>query len=103
MKMYVLVRDDLCPAQTAVQAAHATHHAGSQFGAPNQCTLVLCSIPRSRFDLWKGELDNEGIRYHEFYEPDIADHTAIATEPKKEFPDRFKKLNLYRGRESIRV
>jgi len=80
--MYLFTRKDLSPQQQIIQTAHAAHIIGTKFpgdGAPN---AVLIGI-HSENDLLgiKEYLDYFNIQSEMFYEPDISQHTAIATYP----------------------
>lgn len=90
IKLYLVVRSDLPPAQQAVQAAHALteyimHHkddACSWHSTSN--TLALLSVPTE--DSLKSlahKARRKGLRISEFREPDRFDElTAVAFEPK---------------------
>lgn len=92
--IYVIVRDDLCPAQTAVQGIHAAHHSGERHGAPEGCRVVLGSCSILDFPKWKSQLELSGIEFVEFYEPDISDFSAICSAPTTD-KKAFRKLKLY--------
>lgn len=81
--VYVFVRTDLpIPAQ-AVQACHACHESGREFGAPQGTHLILLGVCNST-ELCRimGMCKAHGIRYVDFVEPDWEwGLTAIATEP----------------------
>lgn len=94
MKLYVVVRDDLSVPQKAVQAGHAL----AEFLLKRKTewrngTLVYLKVPNEfcLFDLCD-KLDDYGIEYSEFWEPDMDDQmTAIASTEGKKF---FNKLDL---------
>ncbi|WP_144267139.1 hypothetical protein [Comamonas thiooxydans] len=98
---YVLVREGLSPAQTAVQASHAAWEAGRKFRAAAETpNLVLCSVPDERaLQDASASLQANGIKNHLFYEPDGAvGHTALATEVIRGFSNRrhLRGFKLYR-------
>lgn len=75
---YLFVRQDLSAPQQIVQAAHAMGHASEIFGS--HCNLVLCRCPDLEgLAKVKSYLEQRGVDHHMFWEPDIAEHTAIAT------------------------
>jgi hypothetical protein len=83
--MYVLVRNDLSPAQQAVQASHAAIESGRKFlkDGDEHPSVILCSI-KSEAKLMKcaDELAAQGIDYTIFKEPDIGNQaTALASRP----------------------
>ena len=78
--MYVFVRRDLSPPQQIVQAAHASAMIGDKFhgdtnivlfGSKGEDELLGCA----------DYLNQHDIKYHMFFEPDIDQYTAIATQP----------------------
>lgn len=81
--IYVAVRSDLAPAQQLVQAAHATHESGSQFGCPEHCHMVVFSVIGTEgLKKFCEVCGNAGIQYSLFYEPDDnMGYTAACTEP----------------------
>ena len=94
MKLYILVRKDLTPSQTAVQAGHAVAEyllADPQTWRNN--TLIYLGV-KNLFHLekWMDRLSSNGIDYIPWREPDINNEvTAIASTGSSEL---FKKLNL---------
>jgi hypothetical protein len=95
---YLFVRKDLSIAQQMVQASHAALDAGKAFEGNGGTNLVLIGVT----DLH--EL-REVARYLEitqvdhvmFFEPDIDQHTAIATSPLTTNRERrlLRKYRLY--------
>lgn len=102
---YVFVRKDLSLAQQIVQACHASHESGLHLCEFKDKVnhLILCSVENVN-ELYKiaNKLDNLYIRYKMFFEPDIDQHTAIATEPviNKKF---FKNYKLWKPGEKNEV
>ncbi len=79
-----------------VQTAHAAFDAGSLSGPHKNISLVLCQID-SEEDLKreKDRLDQLGIPYTAFYEPDLSNQlTAIATLPVTK--QQRRKLNSWK-------
>lgn len=75
LKLYVLIRDDLSPAQQAVQAGHAV----AQFGYDHPLefrtwqidnnTLIYLSV--SNIGWWKQVLEDGGFKHSLFHDPDL--------------------------------
>ncbi len=100
--IYVFVREDLSPEQKIVQVGHACHEAGKIFqNGENIPSLVLLSA-QDQEDLIQiaQRLQNRGIDFYAFYEPDFGPlgYTALCTQPVINQEDRkfFKKWRLYR-------
>ena len=94
MKLYILVRNDLTPSQTAVQAGHAV--AEYLINDPQtwkNSTLIYLGINNLMLmEKWMYKLDSLGVDYITWREPDINNEvTAIASTGSSEV---FKKLNL---------
>lgn len=97
MKLYVVVRDDLTPAQKAVQAGHAVaefllKHKETQW---DNGTLVYLKAHNkiALLNVWERLCDtrNEKIA---FYEPDLSDEiTAIACLGKNQIVKKLPLLN----------
>lgn len=99
--VYVLVRTDLSLAQQAVQACHAGMQAVARFGGLEPDTrLALLAIEGSE-DLarWQRQLDNRGIPFTVFWEPDHnTGESALATPPLDERQGKaFARLPLWEG------
>jgi hypothetical protein len=94
MKLYVLVRNDISPSQSAVQAGHAVaEYLLHDSITWRNTTLIYLGI-KSLFQLekWMDKLEGLGVKYIPWKEPDINNEvTAIATTGSDEL---FKKLNL---------
>lgn len=99
--VYCLVRQDLSPSQTVVQAGHSLIEATKNFEPPQDehPHLVVCGIRNEARLLRAADaLDKAGIRYSLFREPDQNNEaTALATEPicgeRRSFFQRFHLLN----------
>jgi hypothetical protein len=82
--MYIFVRQDLSQPQQIVQASHAAHEAGHDFGKAEGSThIVLIGMPsQAKLLATADHLDTHNIPYKLFYEPDYdTGYTAIATQP----------------------
>ena len=101
--MYILTRQDLKPAQRAVQACHAVAELMLRNRdcpallewAKDHKTMVLLGV-ESEADLlsWEGKLAAEGIPTAIFREPDMGNQaTALAVHPSCD-KNTFKKLPL---------
>jgi hypothetical protein len=87
-KLYILVKEDLTPAQKAVQACHAVQAwDASEFGNPTFSrsyelkveTKVICTVSDWQYDIQKRRITQRGINYAEFCEPDMDNRpTALA-------------------------
>ncbi len=99
--MYVIVRNDLSPAQKAVQSGHALIEASRKFLAKDaeHPSVIICVV-KSEAKLIKccEELRNCGIQFEEFREPDIGNQlTAIASKPLfGKDREAFKRFQLLR-------
>lgn len=90
VKLYLVVRSDLTPAQQAVQAAHALteylvehkEKASSWYSTSN--TLALLSVPtEDKLRVLVDKARRKGFMLSEFREPDRQHElTAVAFEPK---------------------
>lgn len=80
--MYLFTRRDLSPQQQIIQTAHAAHIIGNKQECDSVPNAVLIGA-NTEFDLIgiKEYLEYFEIAHEIFYEPDISQHTAIATYP----------------------
>ena len=89
-KLYLVTREDLPPAQQAVQAAHAlteyllSHKDGASSWYSTSNTLALLSVPtEDSLSQLVGKARRKGFMLSEFREPDRSlELTAVAFEPK---------------------
>lgn len=85
--VYLFVREDLSPAQKVVQVAHAVEELTKRTTqSARSISITNFMVLFSVADLDKlidavSFLEQKGIVFEVFYEPDINEHTAIATEP----------------------
>ena len=83
--MYIFIREDLTGPQRIVQASHAAHEAGHEFGKPDDGSthIVLIGIKTQECLLTAAQhLERHDIPYRMFHEPDYdTGFTAIATKP----------------------
>jgi hypothetical protein len=83
-----------------VQAVHAAHEAGIQYGNPHGISsVVLCRVKDEEALLKEAKkLERRGIAFAIFREPDIGDQaTALATEPLEPEKRRYlSHLQLWR-------
>lgn len=97
--IYTFIRQDLPTEQKIVQIGHATWEAGLIFKKPDDvASLVLLQADNegSLINIAQ-QLDEKGIEYVMFFEPDIDSYTAICTRPVYTKNDRsfFKQWDLY--------
>jgi hypothetical protein len=96
MKLYVIVRKDLCIAQRAVQAGHAVAEfcLHSPFSRWSNGTLIYLGVKGlPQLERAKYKLEEQGIRVIEFREPDLNNQiTAIATDEHSEVLERLNLL-----------
>jgi len=80
---YIFIRTDLSYAQQIVQASHATLEAGFKFEQPDQTSAIVLFGVESESGIFEKAryLRKHSIENVIFYEPDIEQYTAIATEP----------------------
>lgn len=94
-KLFVIVRKDLTPSQQAVQAGHALaeyllHSLNLRW--KNQTLIYLGVKDGLQLEKVKYKLENSGIDFYEFKEPDLNNETtAIASDQECNL---FEKLNL---------
>ena len=81
--MYLFIRRDLSQQQQIIQTAHAAHLIGSKSPVSDDVPNAVLISTHSENDLLdiKEYLDTNKIAAEMFYEPDISQHTAIATYP----------------------
>ena len=80
--MYLFVREDLSHPQQIVQASHSAYEMGKLAAADMCPSVVLIGVPNIDGLLQVEELlIRHDVSYHQFYEPDIAEFTAISTAP----------------------
>lgn len=98
--VYVIVRNDLSPAQRAVQSCHAIIETTRNFNMSGEHPSVIICEVKSEHKLREiaTELSGKNIKYSAFHEPDIGGQlTAIASEPLRlEKRDAFKRFQLLR-------
>ena len=95
-KLFVIVRKDITPSQSAVQAGHvvAEYLLDSKLKKWSNQTLVYLGV-KSLFDLekLKYKFENNNIKYVEFKEPDLNNEvTAIATDIQNKYIERLMLL-----------
>lgn len=100
--MYVFVREDLSPAQIAVQSCHAAIECANAFAlkdlAEHPSVIILGVKNEVKLHQIRQFLIENDVQHAHFYEPDIGDElTAVATQPI--FGERrrlFRKFQLVR-------
>lgn len=97
---YTFIRVDLPIEQQIVQAAHSALEAGRELGRPDQISHLILLEAKSESHLQEiaSELNDVGIRYHLFFEPDYSrGYTSLTTEALTTRSERryFKKHRLY--------
>lgn len=98
--IYTFIRDDISPEQKIVQLGHAAWEAGLRFKKPNKIASLILLHADDENDLESiaQELDEKGIEFYMFYEPDnMMGHSAICTRPITTESERqiFSKWELY--------
>ena len=94
--MYLFVREDLSVPQQIVQGSHATFEIGRFTTEDISPNLVLIGV-KDVYGLQRIEemLNEHSIPYHQFYEPDIGEFTAISTTPiSGDVRSVFKRFSL---------
>lgn len=82
--MYLFVRSDLSIPQQIVQTAHAVDEIGMRHKSDGTNYMVLCDAnDADHLTSIAEHLDMHKIDYEMFFEPDIDQYTAIATQPLK--------------------
>jgi len=99
--IYTFIRNDISPEQKIVQLGHATWEAGLRFENPGSTASLILLHAKDEDDLLSiaRKLDEKGIDYHMFFEPDNAmGYSAICTRPVVSNKERvtFSKWNLYK-------
>ena len=80
--MYLFTRSDLSHPQQIVQTAHAVDEIAMRHKSDGTNYMVLCdAISEEHLITIAEALDKHKIDYEMFFEPDIGQHTAIATQP----------------------
>jgi hypothetical protein len=97
--IYTFIRDDLSNEQKIVQLGHATWEAGQVFEKPHKTASLILLHADDECDLNNiaQQLDDRGIDFVMFFEPDLPGHTAICTRPIYMKNERvfFKRWELY--------
>ena len=95
-KLYLIVRRDLTPSQTAVQAGHAVaeYLLHSRFSRWQNETLIYLGVKGlKQLEFLKYKFDCNEIEYTEFREPDLNNEvTAIATDIHNQYVERLNLL-----------
>ncbi len=99
--IYTFVRKDLTAEQKIVQIGHVCFEAGKQFTDPSGISSLVLLESRDENDLLEigKTLDEKGIDYYIFFEPDFdTGYTAICTRPVREKERSiFKKWKLFKN------
>ena len=98
--VYVLIRRDLSQPQQVVQSCHAAIEAAKHFDLDSHPSVIVCGVKSEQsLNNARKYLDDKGIRYKKFREPDIGDQlTSLATEPVLNGDrEHFKKFQLLKG------
>jgi hypothetical protein len=96
--IYMFVRGDLSHPQQIVQTAHAVDEIGKRHKTEETSFMVLCDA-KNEESLYNiaGYLKEKNIDHEMFYEPDIGECTAIATQPLRgEARSSMKRFQLKR-------
>ena len=95
--MYVFVRQDLSVPQQIVQASHACTYIGDSFHPDTSIVLLEC--PDLKHLTFAADyLSEKAVKFRMFFETDINEHTALATEPLKGVQRTvLKKFKLHKG------
>lgn len=97
--IYTFIRDDLKTEQKIVQLGHATWEAGLMFEKPPEIASLVLLHANDENDLTSiaDKLEEKGIEYVMFFEPDLPGYTAICTRPIYSKNERsfFKRWELY--------
>ena len=95
-KLYVIVRKDLTPSQTAVQAGHAVaeYLLHSRLSRWQNHTLIYLGVKGLRqLENLIYKFEHNNIEFTEFREPDLDNEpTAIATDIHNQFVERLNLL-----------
>lgn len=92
---YVFIRQDMPVHQQLIQATHAGIMAAKWFGVPEYHHLVVCGVPDyAVLNRVEDHLNEVGIRYYTFFEPDNdLGLTALCTESVEKKYRKF--LGMY--------
>lgn len=99
---YIFIREDLEPAYRTVQTGHALYELALRLPdekKPKKTSHFVLLRAKSQAELIKQaeRLEQHGIDFHMFHEPDIGEFTSIATEPiYSEDRKIFKRYSLLR-------
>ena len=97
---YIITRQDMTPEQQLVQTAHATCVLGNALieCSPHELTFVVIGCDDlEALNTWRELLDNQGMVYEIFYEPDMKNQpTSIALYPEN--LSRRERRNSFMGR-----
>jgi len=97
--IYLFIRRDLSIPQQIVQTAHAAEAVAKKLDKDHPtCTMVLFEV-KNLSDLLTASfyLDDRTVEHELFFEPDINEHTAIATIPVYgDCREKFKQFKLKR-------
>lgn len=97
--IYTFIRADLSHAQKIVQLGHATYEAGQKFEKPSEIASLILLHANDEDDLLRiaTDLEEKGIEFVMFFEPDTDSYTAICTRPVYSKKERsfFKNRDLY--------
>lgn len=91
--MYVWVREDLSAPQQIVQSSHASARIGELYHSDTNIVLIGVDNENSLKQI-SCLLEDHEINSHMFFEPDIDQFTAIASEPLT--GDRRKPLRKFK-------
>lgn len=96
---YMFIREDLSIPQLIVQSSHAAWDAGSRFNKPHGTPHMVLIGVKSQEHLKQTAdyLEQHGIEFEMFYEPDVEEYTAVASQPVSgETRKLFKHFRLFR-------
>ena len=95
---YCFIRKDLPIAQQIIQTAHAIQEITKKVHHPREVSHIVLLEASNDIHLFNIQikLQDMGIKYEMFYEPDIQQCTAIATEPiYGNDRKKFRKFRFY--------
>ena len=98
---YILLRKDISPEQRVVQASHAALEAGFRFPRPSEVSYLIVLEVANQEELLDAAqvLDDKGIEYYKFFEPDNnMGFSALCTRPLFTNRERniFKQWKLFK-------